>query len=97
MIESELIPLVAQVLLDYVHIMTRIPELRERLDTLIVPDATDAAEIEELTRNVPKLIQQLPDVLNEQFNIRHQAALAEMVSGLTARLDLLRPLAVSSE
>jgi nuclear pore complex protein Nup98-Nup96 len=75
--------------------MTRIPELREQLDTMVVPDAADAAEIEELTRSVPKLIQQLPDVFNEISNIRHQAALAEMISGLTTRLDQLRPLAVS--
>ena len=84
-----------QVLLDYVHVMTRLPELREHLDTMVVPDAADAAEIEELTRSVPKLIQQFPDVFNEASNIRHQAALAEMISGLTTRLDRLRPLAVS--
>lgn len=75
--------------------MTRLPELRDRLDNPIDPDAADAAEIEELTRTVPKLIQQLPDVINEQLDIRHKVALSEMISGLTSRLDQIRPLAVS--
>ncbi|KAI0696840.1 nuclear protein 96-domain-containing protein [Cytidiella melzeri] len=86
-----------KVLLDYAHVMTRLPELRERLDTLTAPDAADAAEIEELTRSVPKLIQQLPDVLVEHSDIRHRAALAEMISGLTSRLDQLRPLVLGQQ
>jgi len=85
-----------KVLLDYVHVMTRLPELRERLvDMMVVaPDPADAAEIEELTRSVPKLIDVLPDVLHNHQDIRHKAALAEMIAGLTSRLDQIRPLAL---
>lgn len=75
--------------------MTRLPELRNRLDTLTAPNAAEAAEIEEVSRTVPKLIQQLPEVLNGRGDIRHEAAVAEMISGLTACLDQLKPLAVS--
>lgn len=87
--------LTAQVFLDYVHAMTRMPELREYLDDVdAVPDPVYAAEVEELTRSVPKMITLLPDILRDRSDIRHNAALAEMISGLTLRLDQLRPLAV---
>ena len=86
-----------QVFLDYVHAMTRMPELREYLDDAdAVPDAAHAAEVEELTRGVPRMISMLPDVLRDRSDIRHDAALAEMIAGLTQRLDQLRPLAVSA-
>ena len=76
--------------------MTRLPELREYLDDVdAVPDAAYAAEVEELTRSVPKMITMLPNILRDRSDIRHNAALAEMISGLTLRLDQLRPLAVS--
>lgn len=75
--------------------MTRLPELRARLDTLTTPNAAEAAEIEELSRSVPKLIQQLPAVFSGRGDIRHEVALSEMISGLTERLDLIKPLAVS--
>lgn len=77
--------------------MTRMPKLREILDDVdAVPDAAHAAEVEEITRTVPKMIGMLPDVLRDRADIRHKAALAEMIAGLTLRLDQLRPLAVSS-
>lgn len=38
----------------------------------------------------------LPDILRDRSDIRHNAALAEMIAGLTHRLDQLRPLAVSA-
>ncbi|THH00872.1 hypothetical protein EW026_g1746 [Hermanssonia centrifuga] len=83
--------------LDYAHAMTRLPELRERLVGVnAVPDVTDTTELEELSRSVPKLIGILPDVLHDHSDIRHTAALAEMISGLTLRLDQLRPPAVGS-
>jgi nuclear pore complex protein Nup98-Nup96 len=76
--------------------MTRMPELREYLDDAgAVPDAAYAAEVEELTRGVPKMIGILPDILRDRSDIRHSAALAEMITGLTHKLDQLRPLAVS--
>ncbi|KAI0090382.1 nuclear protein 96-domain-containing protein [Irpex rosettiformis] len=86
-----------KVLLDYTHAMTRLPELRARLDTLTAPSAAEAAEIEEMSRSVPKLMQQLPEVLNRHRDIRHEVALAEMISGLTERLDQLRPLALGQQ
>lgn len=86
----------AQVFLDYVHAMTRMPELRDYVNDIdAVPDAAYASEVEELSRTVPKMISMLPDILRDRSDIRHNAALAEMISGLTSRLDQLRPLAVS--
>lgn len=74
--------------------MTRLPELRERLEDVDAPPEV-AEEVEELTRSVPRLIGVLADALRDRADVRHNAALAEMISGLTLRLDQLRPLAVS--
>ncbi len=77
--------------------MVRLPELRERLEDVDASsDDTIAIEVEELTRSVPKLIGVLADALRDRADVRHNAAVAEMISGLTLRLDQLRPLAVSS-
>ena len=77
--------------------MTRLPKLRDRLDNMseITQSPIEAAEIDELTRSVPKLIMILPEVLHSRSDIRHKVALAEMISGLSQRLDQIRPLAVS--
>ena len=75
--------------------MTRLPELRERLEDMPHPSEGLGAEVEELTRSVPKLIGVLSDALRDRSDVRHKAALAEMISGLTSRLDQLRPLSVS--
>lgn len=77
--------------------MNRLPELRERLDNIAMTatEAPDASEVDELTRSVPKLMDMLPAVYHERSDIRQKAALAEMISGLTAGIDQLRPLAVS--
>ena len=89
--------MIDQLFLDYVHAMTRMPELRELLDDVdTAPDAAAAAEVDDLTRSVPRLIGALPAVLRDRADMRHGAALAEMVAGLTHRLDQLRPLAVSN-
>jgi hypothetical protein len=74
--------------------MTRLPELKEHLDEDAVPDAAEVAELEDFARSVPKLIGILPDVLRERSDPRHSVALAEMVAGLTACLDKLKPLAL---
>lgn len=77
--------------------MIRLPELRDRLEDAEAPsDDSIALEVEELTRSVPKLIGVLTDALRDRTDVRHNAALTEMISGLTVRLDQLRPLAVSS-
>ncbi|KAK7681366.1 hypothetical protein QCA50_015457 [Cerrena zonata] len=84
--------------LDYANAMTRIPKLREQvLDSGAVPDTTQANELEELTRGVPKLISLLPDVLPDHHNLRYKAALSEMITGLTLLIDRVRPLAIQSQ
>ncbi|KAF9460038.1 nuclear protein 96-domain-containing protein [Collybia nuda] len=84
-----------QAFLDYVHIMTRLPELQAEQAHNTVADASQATEIDELTRSVSKLIGILPDVLRNTSDIRHRAALSEMVAGLVAQVDKVRPLALS--
>ncbi|KAI0918514.1 hypothetical protein AcV5_002488 [Taiwanofungus camphoratus] len=81
--------------LDYVHAMMRLSELYEHLeDEDMIPDAAQTAELEQLARSVPKLITMLPDVLHNRSDIRHNAALTEMIAGLTCRLDRVKPLAI---
>lgn len=77
--------------------MTRLPEIWDGLDNMteMMTDPAHANEIDELTRSVPKLITLLPEILDSRSDIRHRAALAEMISGLSARVDQIRPLAVS--
>ena len=76
--------------------MTRLPELHAQItETDAVPDASQAAELDELARSVPKLIEILPNVLrNGDGDPRHNAALAEMIGGLMFRLDRVKPLAL---
>lgn len=77
--------------------MTRLPKLREQVvDSGAIPDASQATELEELTRSVPRLISLLPDVLPDHHNLRYKAAVSEMIAGLTLALDKVRPLAVSA-
>jgi nuclear pore complex protein Nup98-Nup96 len=75
--------------------MTRLPELYEQLqEGDAVPDASQALELDELVRSVPKLIGILPDVLRDRSDVRHNAALAEMIAGLVVVLDKVQPLAL---
>lgn len=67
------------------------PDLKENLDENAVPDASEAHELEELTRSLPKLIGVLPDVLRDRGDARHNVALAGMVSDLTVALDQVNP------
>ncbi|THH21138.1 hypothetical protein EW146_g347 [Bondarzewia mesenterica] len=81
--------------LDYVNIRTRMPELRTHvLDPETVPDASQADELEELTKSIPKLIHILPNVLRDRSNPRHNVALSDMISELTRELDSVQPLAL---
>jgi len=73
--------------LDYVNATVRLPDLKESLDESAVPDASEAHELEELTRSVPKLIGILPDVLRDRGEARHNVALTGMVSDLAVALD----------
>lgn len=84
-----------QVFLDYAHALIRLPQLRERLvqgDGVL--NAEEAAELDQLSRSVPKLISMLPDVLPDRANVRHSAALTEMTNQLVYHLDRTRPLAI---
>lgn len=76
-----------QTFLDYANATVRLPDLKENLDESAVPDASESLELEELTRNVPKLIGILPDVLRDRGDARHNVALTGMVSDLTVALD----------
>ncbi|KZP25015.1 hypothetical protein FIBSPDRAFT_856394 [Athelia psychrophila] len=78
-----------KVFLDYVHVLSRLPELHEQ-----VVD-TAATELDELARSIPKLIELLPEVLRNRDDPRHNAALAEMISALMTCLDRVKPLALS--
>jgi len=73
--------------LDYANATVRLPDLKEHLDDDAVPDASEAQELEELTRSVPKLIGIVPDVLRDRGDARHNVALVSMVADLTAALD----------
>ncbi|KAG1869988.1 nuclear protein 96-domain-containing protein [Suillus subluteus] len=83
-----------KVYMDYAHAMTRIPELRASLTESAVPDAVEEQELDNFTRTVPRLINILPDVLSSPSDPRHKVALAEMISGLIAVLDIVKPLAL---
>jgi nuclear pore complex protein Nup98-Nup96 len=76
-----------QTFLDYANATVRLPDLKEHLDDNAVPDASEAQELEELTRSMPKLIGILPDVLRDRGDACHNVALADMVSDLTVALD----------
>jgi len=81
--------------LDYAHAMTRLPELHASISDAAVPDAVEETELESLVRAIPRLMGILPDVLYLQSDPRHKVALAEMMSGLTAVLDQVKPLALA--
>ncbi|VDB88876.1 unnamed protein product [Peniophora sp. CBMAI 1063] len=83
--------------LDYVDILTKLPELRQHvLDPNTVADAAQAAEMEDLVRSIPRLIGILPDVLRDREDPRHNVALAEMTDNLTQQLDASQPLALGA-
>lgn len=76
--------------LDYVRVVRRLADLHEQ-----EPDTAED-DIEELSRTASKLIGLLPDVLCNRKDVRHVAALAEMVATLVSSVEKLRPLALVS-
>ncbi|KAF7964558.1 hypothetical protein HWV62_5694 [Athelia sp. TMB] len=78
-----------KVFLDYVHVLSRFPELQEQAP------GTAATELDELARSIPKLIEILPEVLRNRDDPRHNVALADMTSALMACLDRVKPLALT--
>jgi nuclear pore complex protein Nup98-Nup96 len=87
--------LAPQVFLDYAHAMTRLPELIQDLRAS-QEDSSQVAELEELTRTIPKLIGLLPAMVRDQADVRQNVAVATMISGLTRHLDNALPLALVS-
>ncbi len=75
--------------------MTRLPELIQDLRAS-QEDSSQVAELEELTRTIPKLIGLLPAMVRDQVDVRQNVAVAAMISGLTRNLDNALPLALVS-
>ncbi|KAG5642363.1 hypothetical protein DXG03_002960 [Asterophora parasitica] len=81
-----------KVFLDYVKVMTHLPVLAAQESPDQVADAAQSTEIDDLTKSVPRLIGLLPDLLRDNGDPRHGAALSEMVSGMVGEVNKLRPL-----
>lgn len=85
-----------QAFLDYVDVRTRVPILQAEVsDPELAPDASQVAELDELTRKIPKLIKILPDAFHDRSNPQHNVALSVMIKGLMHELDSVQPLAIS--
>lgn len=79
--------------------MTRLPELldsvHEELDEGdVVPDVSQADQIERLSRQIPKIIAILPDIFqrNRTTDDRHIAAVEEMTKDLLKLVEKAQPL-----
>ncbi|KAL1707103.1 nuclear protein 96-domain-containing protein, partial [Schizophyllum commune] len=83
-----------KILMDYAHIMQRLPQLAAHQARNAVPDAAEALELEDLCRSVPKILGLLPDVFRAR-EPRHRAALAEITAGLLGAVDRVRPAALA--
>lgn len=90
-------------MLDYVHILTRLPKLQDQIDDdnedaeePAVPDVAVAQEIDDLTRRVPRIIEILPDVFYRSWTSdrRHVASTEEMVKSLLAVTEKTKPIAL---
>jgi nuclear pore complex protein Nup98-Nup96 len=78
--------------------MTRLPELLKSLheSSRAVPDASEASELEEFSRAIPRLVGLVPDILRDRTDPRQEAASAEMSRGLLSSLDRIKPLALAT-
>lgn len=88
-----------QVFLDYVDTMTRLPKLlddvaAENDEAEVMPDAARSQEIETMSKQIPRLISLLPDILhrNRATDPRHVAALEEMTKELLKLVERAQPL-----
>ena len=70
--------------------MMRLPELIQ--DLRVSQDESQAAELEELARGIPKLIGLLPAMVRDPADARQSVAVATMMTGLTRQLDKALPL-----
>ncbi|CAA7267293.1 unnamed protein product [Cyclocybe aegerita] len=91
-----------QVVLDYVNVMTRLPKLlgavaADNEESEAIHDTSQAAEIDELSKRVPKIIGILPDALHRSrtSDDRHVAALEEMTKDLLSLVEKAQPLLLS--
>ncbi|KAH7345325.1 nuclear protein 96-domain-containing protein [Rhizoctonia solani] len=75
--------------LQYAECMSKLPELL--FDVAIgEPDATQAIEVERLSRAVPQLLGLLPEMFPDKTNIRQQICLGNMISSLMQFLPALK-------
>jgi len=87
-----------QVFLDYVRIMTRLPQLLDAVaadnEEDALPDASQAEEIDDLPKTAAKIIAILPDILhrNRLTDARHPAALEEMTKDLLRVVERAKPM-----
>jgi nuclear pore complex protein Nup98-Nup96 len=82
-----------QLFIDYVSIVSQVPELRRRHEMEnAVPDAAEESQLEMLTSRIPRVIGILPDVLRDkgENGARSKAALSMMLSNLLSCLDASR-------
>ena len=88
--------------LDYVTIMTRLPQLLDAItaenDEGAVPDVSQAEEIDNLTKRVQNIVMMLPDILHRSLSTdaRHPAALEEMTKDLIRLVERAKPLLLVS-
>jgi len=94
---------VLQVFLHYVDTMTRLPKLlddvaAENDEAEVMPDAARSQQIETLSKQIPRLISLLPDILhrNRATDPRHVAALEEMTKELLKLVEKAQPLLLVS-
>ena len=83
--------LVSQLFIDYVHIISRIGELRETTRADADADASEISELETLTGRIPKLIGVLPDVLHNKAEIGERFSSAALSHMLSRLLDCVDP------
>ena len=83
-----------QAFLEYAHAMTRLPELSQ--DSGASQDDAQVAELEELLRGIPKLIELLPAIARDPMDARQSIAVATMITGLTRQLDKAAPTSLVS-
>ncbi|KAF7294383.1 SNF2 family helicase [Mycena kentingensis (nom. inval.)] len=87
-----------KVLLDYANIVTRLPLLEDEIQHARTHDEISEKEEErdDLARGASKLVNLLPDVLEDRSDLRHNAALATMIEKLVALVDRVQPLAMGN-
>lgn len=79
--------------------MTKLPKLLDEVaaeneERAAVPDATQAADIDRLSKRAPKIIALLPDIFhrNRAVDSRHVAALEEMSKDLLKLIGRAEPM-----